>query len=108
MGWNEGYQIMEHTVVALYNAGVLTAALLDQVMIPYKGTDCDAGGSEDVKAHDGLGVEEIICLVMEPDAYRDVIEHPVYWPASELPGWATNERAGDLFESIWRDRWGIY
>jgi len=107
MGWNEGYRLMEHTVVTLYDAGILTPALLDRVMEPYKHTDCDPGGSEDLKAQDGLGVEAIICAVMEPDAYHDVIAHPIYDP-DVPPSWGNNERAWDLLHSIWRGRWGIY
>lgn len=107
MGWNEGYRIMERTVVTLYDAGVLTAPLLESVMEPYKHTDCDSGGSEDLKAQDGLGVEEIICSIMKPEAYHDVIAHPVYEEGEE-PCWENNERAWDLFDTIWGQRWGIY
>lgn len=107
MGWNEGYTIMERTVVTLYDAGVLTAPLLDQIMEPYKHTDCDPGGSEDLIAQDGRDVTEIICAIMEPEAYQDVIAHPEYWD-DVPPNWKNNERASDLFDRICRDRWGIY
>lgn len=107
MGWNTGYRIMEQTVIAVYNTGSLTAKLLDQLMEPYKGTDCDSGGSEDLKSEDGLGVEEIICKVMEPEKYRDAIENPKYYEG-EPEAWSSNEKACDLFDSIWRERWRIW
>lgn len=107
MGWNAGYTIMEHTVVTLYDKGLLTAEILDAVMEPYKGKDCDSGGSADLKAKDGLGVEEIICKTMEPEKYKDVIENPKYYEG-EKECWKSNERAYDLFQSIWSGNWGIW
>lgn len=107
MGWNTGYRIMEHTVIVAYNADVLTPELLDALMEPYKGTDCDSGGSMDLKSKDGLGVEEIICKVMEPEKYADVIEHPEYYE-DDPETWRSNKRAYELFESIWRGKWGIW
>lgn len=76
MGWNSGYTAMEKTVVSVYNTGRLTPELLDALMEPYKGTDCDSGGSAGLRADDGLGMEEIICKVMEPEKYQDVTRHP--------------------------------
>lgn len=74
---------MEKTVIELYNAGNLTKGLLDTIMEPYKGTDCDSGGSRDLKAKDGKGVEEVICYIMDPEKYTDVIEKPEYYPDEE-------------------------
>lgn len=107
MGWNTGYKIMEHTVIAVYDTGTLTAQLLDTIMEPYKNTDCDSGGSENLKAKDGLGVEEIICKVMEPEKYMDVIQNPKYYEG-ESETWESNGRAYDLFKSIWNGKWGIW
>ena len=113
MGWNSGYAIMENTVVALYDSRVLTIDLLDKIMDPYKGTDCDSGGSNDLMSKDGLGVEEIICKIMKPEEYKEVIENPEWYtgeePESELHNkWGSNKKAYDLFSSIWRDMWGIW
>ena len=113
MGWNTGYAIMENTVVALYDSGVLTSELLDKIMKPFKGTDCDSGGSNDLKARDGSGVEEIICKTMKPEKYKEVVENPK-WHEGEEPEtedhdkWNSNEKAYDLFSSIWRDMWEIW
>lgn len=107
MGWNSGYMAMEKTVVSVYNTGRLTPELLDELMEPYKGTDCDSGGSAGLKADDGLGVEEIICKVIEPEKYQDVTMHPEYYD-DEPKSWRSNKRAGELFYSIWNGRWGIW
>ena len=107
MGWNSGYKTMESSIVAVYDAGALTPKLLDKIMEPYKGTDCDSGGSQDLKSEDGLGVEEIICKIMKSDEYKDVIENPDYYEDEE-PGWNSNKRAYDLFRSIWSDIWKIW
>ncbi|MCU6746330.1 hypothetical protein OCV51_01430 [Faecalicatena acetigenes] len=107
MGWNTGYRIMEQTVIEVYNAGILTPNLLEKLMEPYKHTDCDSGGSRDLKANDGLGVEEIICKVMEPEKYKDVIKNPKYYEG-EPERWESNEKAYELFYSIWNGKWGIF
>lgn len=107
MGWNAGYEQMEQAVISVYDQGLLTKELLDTLMEPYKNTDCDSGGSQNLKARDGLGVEEIICKTMEPEKYQDAIENPVY-AEGEPPSWESNEKAYDLFRSIWADRWGIW
>lgn len=113
MGWNAGYTIMEKTVVALYDSGFLTSELLDKIMEPYKGTDCDYGGSHGLKSKDGLWVEEIICKTMKPEEYKEVIENPKWCdggePETEYHNkWHSNEKAYDLFFPIWRDMWGIW
>lgn len=107
MGWNSGYTSMEKSVVSLYDTGTLTAEILNTVMEPYKGTDCDSGGSCELKSTEGLGVEEIICKIMKPAEYEDVIKNPKYYEDEE-PSWSSNERAYDLFRSIWNGIWGIW
>ena len=74
MGWNEGYRIMERQVVALYDLNVLSKDVLNAVMEPFKNTDIDSGGSEDLKAIDGLGVENIVCKVVKPQEYERILE----------------------------------
>lgn len=107
MGWNAGYTEMEKTVMLAYDSGTLTVELLDKIMEPYKGTDCDSGGSMNLLSRDGLCVEEIICKIMKPEEYEDVVKHPKYYEGEE-PCWNSNERAYDLFDSIWRGMWGIW
>lgn len=64
MGWNAGYEIMEATVVGAYKLGVLDKKLLKVLMEPYRNSDIDAGGSNDLKANDGKGVEQIVCSIL--------------------------------------------
>lgn len=118
MGWNVGFSIMEHTVITLYDEGVLTKSLLDQIMTPYKNTDCDSGGSNDLLSKDGLRVEHIICKIMEPEKTQEVETNPVFYDdfeeykdsyMSQGDGlWVANEKAYDLFQTIWSDKWGIF
>ena len=118
MGWNSGYTAMEAAVIAAYNTGTLTVDVLDQIMAPYKGTDCDSGGSQNLKANDGLGVKEIICKTVKPDEYKEAIKNPRMYDDFEKnketymenPNWefAANEKAQEVFDSIWRDMWGIW
>lgn len=118
MGWNSGYTAMEAAVIATYDAGTLTAEVLDKIMEPYKGTDCDSGGSHDHMTKDGLGVKEVICKIMKPAEYKDAIENPRMYEDfeenkdtyMENPNWKfnANEKAMDVFDSIWRDMWGIW
>ena len=111
MGWNIAYEIAEQQVIALYNKGLLTAPVLDALWEPFIGSDIDTAGGQNLKAFDGLNVEQIICKTLEPDDYKDVIQHPV-WYNGEEPGtdgfdpWSSNERVYDLFyEKIWSTRW---
>lgn len=60
MGWNKGYAIFESTVVGAYDLGKLDKALLSVMMEPYRNQDIDSGGSADLKAKDGKGVEQIV------------------------------------------------
>ena len=118
MGWNIGFSIMEHTVITLYNKNVLTKELLEEIMEPYKGTDCDSGGSKNLISNDGLCVEHIICKVMKPNETLDIENNPIYWEDFEENKdcymekvdflWKANKRASDLFYSIWSDIWGIW
>lgn len=118
MGWNSGFRIMEQTVVSLYDEGILTSTLLDKIVEPYKGTDLDHGGSEKLTSKDGLCVDHIICKVMKPEETRQVEENPRWWSDFEEnrdtymenpdPLWVANEAASDLFDTIWRDMWGMW
>ena len=110
MGWNYGYAALEKAVISVYNAGNLNPTTLDEIVEPYKGTDCDSGGSEDLKANDGLMVDQIICKVLYPmefdkimkafetnDEYDDFIEY-----------WNNNEDAYNLYSKIWNGHWQMW
>lgn len=99
MGWNSGYKVMEKTVIDIYNSDLLTAELLNIIMKPYKDTDCDSGGSRNLKSKDGLGVEQIICKVMKPNEYKKL---------GKDIDWANDDDAYDLFNSIWSGMWKIW
>lgn len=63
MGNNYAYTVMEATVVGAYNLGVLDKNLLGVLLEPYRDSDIDSGGSEDLRSKDGKSVEEIIITV---------------------------------------------
>ena len=118
MGWNQGFQEMEKQVILAYNANILTPELLDEIMTPYKGTDCDTGGSQNMTSKDGLCVQHIICKTIKPKETKYIEENPVFFDGFEenieiYKGdkdylWKANEAADDLFWSIWNGIWEIW
>lgn len=112
MGWSAGYTALEACVVAVYNKDILDKALMEAIIEPFRDTDCDSAGSMDLKAKDGLGMEEIICKIMEPEKYQEVKQNPGWYPGEEPDsghhhGWSSSGAGYDLFRSIWYGRWGI-
>ena len=110
MGWNSGYAALEKAIISVYNTGNLSPIALDEIVKPYKGTDCDSGGSEDLKANDGLMVDQIICKVLCPiqfdrivrafkanDEYDDFIEY-----------WKNNDDAWNLYSKVWYGYWQMW
>ncbi len=71
MGWNEGYRILEATIVGAYDLGKLDEALLRVLMEPYRNTDIDHGGSRDLTAKDGLMCDEIIVKLLRPREFEE-------------------------------------
>jgi len=108
MGWNSGYTIMEEQVIALYNKEYLTKNILETIMEPFKETDCDSGGSTGLIANDGKNIEQVICFIMEPEGYIDVMENPKWAEGYEEKCWENNDKAYDLFYHIWNKEFGIY
>ena len=103
MGWNTGYTIFEATVVGAYDLGKLDKEMLTVLMEPYRNSDIDSGGSEDLESKDGKGVEQIVIETWglevptkppgeyydDPDAWDDYTE-AVYEKFSEVTdhfGW---------------------
>ena len=113
MGWCQGGSIIQNQVITLYDAGVLTPNILDAIMKPFEGSDADtAGFHAGVTAKDGKGVEEIICLVMQPNEYAEAVEKlpSDHWLLSMKPeerSFENSEVGYRLFDSIWRIRWEI-
>ena len=60
MAWNEGYEILEKTIVDIYDAGRMDADLLKMILDPYRETDIDHGGSQNLKTRDGKTADDII------------------------------------------------
>ncbi len=106
MGWNEGYTIMESQVVAVYDCGLLNKNLLNALMEPFKNSDIDSGGSRDLKANDGKGVEEIICFIMEPEKYQEALDSWI--PNPDDPADPYNEKLFDLWYEITRREWKFW
>jgi len=101
MGWNEGFTIMEATVVGAYDLGKLDKALLEVLMRPYAGSDIDSGGRVGTLAKDGKSVERIVLHVSgvdvppapedgaseeEIDEHFDLIDE-LFWEVTEGYGW---------------------
>jgi len=61
---------MEETVMGAYNAGLLKVRLLKILLEPYRGTDIDSGGSQDLKAKNGLEVPDIVIKLLAPDKFK--------------------------------------
>lgn len=118
MGWNSGFKVMEKTVITAYDENILTSEILDKIMSPYKGTDCDSGGSQNLLSKDDLCVEEIICKIMKPEEYQKAVDNPVWIDDFEENreiylennNWKyiANDKLTELFNSIWRDIWKIW
>lgn len=104
MGWNEGYRIMEQQVVTLYDAGLLNKDVLNALVEPFRNSDIDHGGSQDLKAKDGKSADEIICFIMEPEKYKEAVENFV--PDPKDPEF--NEKLYDLYMTITRQEWGFW
>jgi hypothetical protein len=106
MGWNEGYRIMESQIIAIYDLGLLKKDLLNALMEPFKGTDIDSGGSEDLRAKDGKDVEEIVCFIMEPEKWKEAVDS--WSPDPEYPDDPYNEKLAELWREITRREWKFW
>lgn len=95
MGWNTGWTIMEKTVVGSYNLGKLDKALLGVLMEPYRGSDIDSGGSQNLRAQDGKDVQDIVIEVWGRTA-----EVPTMPPAIRK-----NQKLSDQEEDAWEEYW---
>jgi hypothetical protein len=99
MGWNDGYTIMEQTVVGAYDLGKLDKDLLGVLLEPYRDTDIDSGGRTGLQSGDGKDIEQIVIetfgLAM-PD--KPSVQAPDYHKAFNT--WTDDERAAD---DVWND-----
>lgn len=61
MGWNEGYRLLEETVIRVYDLDKLDKPMVVALFEPYRGSDIDSGGSRDLRTKDGKAMEEVVC-----------------------------------------------
>jgi len=62
-------------------------------------TDGNSGDSADLTAKDEREGTEIICAIMEPESYQDVLARPEYW--NDAPHrWKNNKRTTDWLDRI--------
>ena len=100
MGWNQGYTILEQTIIGTYNIGKLDKQLLSVLLEPYRNTDIDQGGSRKLKSDDGRTVEQIVIETwgltfpekpmdedsLEFDDYRDEV-YTLFSEVTQHFGW---------------------
>ena len=100
MGNNAAMTAFEATVIAVYDAGVLTPDLLDQLAEPYTDTDIDSGGLRGLTTKDGKELFQVVVETFHP-GYQPEIET---WEidngeTDQEPDWYTP------WEEITRARW---
>lgn len=71
MGNNAAYSTFQHTVITIYNHGVLSLPLLDELAKEYAGTDIDSGGDTGLLARDGKTLEDI-CIFLVDSEWKPV------------------------------------
>jgi hypothetical protein len=101
MGNNAAYSSFEHTIVTIYNHGVLTLDLLDELAKDYKGMDVDSGGSRDLQTKDGKSLEAV-CIELVDPSWVPVKGDGYY---SDPEEWEWEERY-DKWNEIRHGRWG--
>lgn len=103
MGNNQAYTDWEATVIAAYDEGVLTPALLSKFMDIHRDSDIDSGGKVGTLSKDGLDCEEITLKVFgveipkQPDLPKN---HKTWTPEQERLNEEYWEKRYDLFSEI--------
>ena len=113
MGWKQGYTILESQVVNLYDKGLLTKEILYTLVIPFKGTNCDIGGSQDLISKDKLSFPQIVCKTLYPKEYEDAMKNPKWHPnesPEELGEYHifSNSKFNNIWYKIWKDEWQMW
>lgn len=67
MGNNAAYSTFEHTIVTLYDKGVLDLGLLDTLAKNLTGESPDSGGSRNLKTKDGKNLELVCIGLVDPE-----------------------------------------
>lgn len=111
MGCNISFSILEKQVVTLFDKNLLTKEILECLITPIKETDCDSGGSNNLKAKDGKSFEEIICYIMSPEKFKEIEENFIFdkdYPIPETDKFINSDNGYALWESIWHNKWNIF
>ena len=72
MGWNQAYTELERNVIREWDKGTLTDELLRALMEPYRNSDIDHGGSQDLVSKDGQDCDEIIVRILRPKEWAEI------------------------------------
>lgn len=67
MGWNQGWNIMEHQIIGLYDLGVLNREACLVVLKPFHRTDADSGDWEYLKTKDGKMLPQVAVEILFPN-----------------------------------------
>lgn len=115
MGWNRGYEILESTVVTLYNhkvqdIRVLNKELLNKIMQPFVGTDVDHGGEQGLLADDGLTADEIVIKIMQPEEFAELPpkETCKRGDCGDCGGDGRSCKVSELWDKITRENWQFW
>jgi hypothetical protein len=102
MGNNAAYSAFEHTIITIYDHGVLSLPLLDALAKDYEGMDIDPGGSRNLETKDGKTLEEVCIGLVDPSWVPVKTADFDYDDPDE---WEWEERSGKWCE-ITDERWG--
>lgn len=109
MGWDQGYTELEAAVITAYDTGILTPEILNKIVEPYKGTDCDYGGSQSLKTKDGLSLEHVICKVLYPKEFNEILEEFKDTDEDDFHEYMyANDKANALYYKVWHKDWGMW
>lgn len=67
MGWNQGWNIMEHQIIGLYDLDVLSRDACIVVLKPFYRTDADSGDWEYLNTKDGKMLPQVAVEIIFPD-----------------------------------------
>lgn len=109
MGWSSAGKIISEQVLSLYNDNKLSKEILETIVEPYIGSDCDTDYFYD-KANDGKDVHEIICEIMLPNKYKEISQNLVfeYDEIEEDKHFINSSNGLNLFYEIWRETWKMW
>lgn len=109
MGWSSAGKIISEQILSLYNDNKLSKEILETMVEPYIGSDCDTDYFYD-KANDGKDVHEIICETILPNEYIKVSQNLIfeYDEAEEDRHFINSSNGLNLFYKIWRETWKMW